>query len=92
MGPLDVFNHLLNFAAPAAFMAVLMVLLGQFFGSKNPLALSWWSRIAILFVVGMAVLVGGLVLWGRDGRMLTYGALVVAAATCQWVLGRGWRA
>ena len=39
-----------------------------------------------------AVLAAGLVLWGRDGKMLTYAALVVACATCQWVLVRGWKA
>ena len=38
------------------------------------------------------VLAAGLVLWGRDGKMLTYAALVVACATCQWVLVRGWKA
>ncbi|MFY3385522.1 hypothetical protein [Paracidovorax sp. MALMAid1276] len=92
MGPLDILNHLLNFAAPAAFMAAWSVLLGRFIRSKSPLALSWWAQAAIVFIVCIAVTAGGLLLWGRDGRMLTYGALVLAAATCQWGLVRGWRA
>ena len=92
MGPWDAFNHLLNFAAPAAAMALLLALSGRFLGSKTPVALSWWARAAIVFVVGVAVLVAGLVVWGRDGKMLTYAALVLACATCQWVLVRGWRA
>ena len=54
--------------------------------------MSVWLRWAILFAVGVAVLAAGLVLWGRDGKMLTYAALVVACATCQWVLVRGWKA
>jgi hypothetical protein len=37
------------------------------------------------------VLVGGLFVFGRDGKMLTYGLLVVAVATTQWLSGRGWR-
>lgn len=92
MGPLDVLNHLLNFVAPAAAMALLLALLGRIFGSKTPVALAWWMRAAIVFVVGVAVLAAGLVVWGRDGKMLTYAALVLACATCQWVLVRGWRA
>jgi hypothetical protein len=54
--------------------------------------MSVWLRWVILFAVGVAVLAAGLVLWGRDGKMLTYAALVVACATCQWVLVRGWKA
>ncbi len=92
MGPWDAFNHLLNFAAPAAAMALLLALSGRFLGSKTPVALSWWARAAIVFVVGVAVLAAGLLVWGRDGKMLTYAALVLACATCQWVLVRGWRA
>ena len=42
-----------------------------------------WKRIPKDVLVPM--------LWGRDGKMLTYAALVVACATCQWVLVRGWR-
>jgi len=42
-------------------------------------------------VVGCAVLVAGLIVLGRDGKMLTYAALVLGCATCQWVLVRGWR-
>lgn len=92
MGPLDVANHLLNFAAPAAAVALLLAFTGRFFGSKTPVALSALARTAIIFVVGVVVLAVGLVLWGRDGKMLSYAALVVVSATCQWVLVRGWRA
>ena len=92
MGPLDILYHLLNFVAPAAALALLLVLAGRIFGQKVPSALSWWARVAIVFIVGVAALVAGLVLWGRDGKMLTYALLVLATASCQWVLSRGWRA
>ena len=89
-------NHLLNFMAPAAFVAVLLVLLPRlfsgFFKSKRPLAQAVWMQFAIVFVAGMAVLVAGLLIFGHDGKMLTYAALVVVAALCQWVLLRGWKA
>ena len=92
MGPWDAFNHLLNFVAPAAALALLLALSGRFLGSKTPVALAWWVRSAIVFAVGVAVLLAGLLAWGRDGKMLTYAALVLACATCQWILARGWRA
>lgn len=91
MGPLDLLNHLLNFVAPAAALALLMVVAGRFVVQKRAQALSWWAQTAIVFIVGVAVLAAGLVLGGRDGRMLTYAALVLVTATCQWLLARGWR-
>lgn len=91
MGPLDILNHTLNFMAPAAAVALLLVLCGRLFGAAGGAAMAGWRRFAIVFVVGLAVLAAGLVVLGRDGKMLTYAALVVATATCQWVLGRGWR-
>jgi hypothetical protein len=36
--------------------------------------------------VGVVVLVIGLVVFGRDGKMLTYLALVLATATGQWAV------
>ncbi len=90
MGPLDILNHLLNFTSPAAFVALLLVLGVRLFGAKGG-ALSGWRQWVLVFVVGLVVLAAGLVLWGRDGKMLTYAALVVATATCQWVLVRGWK-
>jgi hypothetical protein len=83
-------DHLLNLVAPAAALALLMVLLASFFGrfssAKRPVAQSIWVRAAIIFIVNLVVLVAGLALFGNDGKMATYAALVLAAATCQWVL------
>lgn len=91
MGPLDVFNHLLNFAAPASAMALLLVLSRRFIHSKAASMLPGWLHAGVVFGVGLATLLVGLVVWGRDGKMLTYAALVVACATCQWILVRGWK-
>ena len=43
-------------------------------------------------VAVLLVLVAGLVFFGHDGKMLTYAAMVVVAATCQWVLLGAWKA
>ena len=88
-------NHLLNFIAPAAFVALLLVLLSRlsfgFFEIKQPVAHSRWAQAAIIFIVGVSILAAGLVVFGRDGKMMTYAALVLGAALCQWVLVRGWK-
>ena len=88
-------DHILNFLAPAAALALLVVLssriFSQFLASKNPLSQSISAQAAIIFIANVLVLAAGLVLFGNDGKMATYAALVLASAVCQWVLWRGWR-
>jgi hypothetical protein len=43
------------------------------------------------FLAGAAVLVGGWVVFGHDGMMATYAALVGVMGTSQWLLTGGWR-
>lgn len=88
-------DHLLNFIAPAAVVALLLALSSRVFSrflvSKRPLAQSIWAQIAIIFIVNVVVLGAGLVFFGNDGKMATYAAMVLASALSQWVLARGWR-
>ena len=77
-------NHLLNLFAPAAAVAVLLALAARVFWRKTPSSLGWIAQAAINFAVGCAVLVMGLWWFGRDGKMLTYVALVLACASSQW--------
>ena len=89
-------DHILNFIAPAAVVALLLVLLNRIFSrflvSKKPEAQSIWVQAAIVFVVNVVVSAAGLVFFGNDGKMATYAAMVLAAAACQWVLFKGWKA
>ncbi|MNV44752.1 hypothetical protein D3C71_1365210 [compost metagenome] len=91
MGPLAVANHLVNFIAPAAAVALVLVLCGRWVGARAVSGMSAGRQWVVVFVIGVLVLGGGLALWGHDGKMLTYAALVVATASCQWVLVRGWK-
>lgn len=91
MGPIDLLNHLLNFVAPALVLGGLVAVSARFFMPKGANPSVFWSQFAINSVVGAAVLVGGLVLLGRDGKMATYFALVLGIATSQWVQSRGWK-
>jgi len=89
MAPLDLFNHLINFVAPAFAVGFISALLGRLSMRKAAGTPSWWLQGAINFIVGVAVLAGGLVYFGRDGKMATYAALVLACASSQWCMVRG---
>lgn len=91
MTPIDTLIHLLNFAAPAAVVALVVSLISRFGMKKAGFRLILWQFIAINFVVCLAALLVGLWVFGRDGKMLTYFGMVLACGTCQWVLGRHWK-
>ncbi len=80
--------HLFNFVLPALAMAVLMPWAGRWvMGSGGP---PLRRRMVIHAVAGVLVLVAGLLVQGHDGRMSTYMALVLVAATVERALHRGW--
>lgn len=91
MGPLDLLNHLVNFMAPAAWVAMAVTVVARFFMPKMPAVRSQSAQVAINFAVCLGALVLGLLVFGRDGKMATYAAMVLLGATSQWVMGRGWR-
>ena len=93
MGPFEQIIHTFNFIAPAWVLALFCVLIARF-------TARWWLPVAswsllkqtvVSGVVGTAVLAGGLVLWGADGKMATYSALVLTCGTTQWLMCRAWR-
>jgi hypothetical protein len=87
MGPLDAVWHTLNFFAPALGMAVFAASAAKLLW-RHELATVRWHRLALWgALAGMAALIGGLAVFGRDGKMATYGALVVATAVALWVAG-----
>ena len=83
--------QLLNFCAPAAFLALLLVLARWVFARKAAVLLPWYGQLALHFLVGCAALFVGLLWQGRDGSLLGYALLVLALATSQWVVLGGWR-
>jgi hypothetical protein len=91
MGLLDQLNHLLNFLAPAIVVGVVLAAVGPYFGKKSPSAPAAAAQAAINFIAGAVALALGLWFFGRDGKMATYAAMLVASASCQWWAVRGGR-
>ena len=81
--------HLANLVLPALALAALMPLAGRWVMGKA--GVSWPRRVLCHAAIGSLVLLAGLLIQGHDGRMATYAALVLVAATLEWVLHRGWR-
>lgn len=87
----DIIFHVLNFIAPALALALLMPLLSRIFVKKTVFLLPWWAQVLANAVVGVLALSASLWWLGRDGKMLGYALLVLAVATTEWVMVRGWR-
>lgn len=84
MGPLDLLNHLLNFVAPALALGAALAYLAPVFIKNKAVARTRTAQAAINVVAGALALLAGLVFFGRDGKMLSYAALVLATASSQW--------
>ena len=83
-------NHFMNLLLPAFWLASLMVLVHRLLFRRQAIAMRWQRQWLWLFASGAAVLLAGLLLQQRDGKMLTYTALArVVGAMQTWLLRRG---
>jgi hypothetical protein len=83
---LDLLFHLAGFLAPAVGVAVMLWLAlllrrGQRKSVGRP-----GRDLVWLVAIGVAVLLAGLVYFGRDAKMATYAGLVLAQGTLAWRL------
>ena len=88
MGPLDAVWHLLNLFGAALGMGVIVPSLAKLCWRRELRAAPWVALAGWVAASGALVTVLGLVISGRDGRMGSYLALVVASALALW--WRGW--
>jgi hypothetical protein len=88
---IDSLNHLANLFSPALVIGLISAGLAK---------LVWWNLLAPVHWVRLAVwscgacslvTIAGLVVLGRDGKMATYGAMVLASALALWWAGFGGR-
>jgi hypothetical protein len=87
MGPLDAIWHLLNFLAPAMAVAWITTALAKLLWRRELAPASWRRLLLASSAAALLALVAGLALFGRDGKMATYGALVAATALALWWAG-----
>ncbi len=74
--------HFANFVLPALLVAAVLQLFAGI-GRKRR-AGGWAREFGWLAGAGVLVLLAGLVVFGRDGKMLTYTALVLAQGSLVW--------
>lgn len=87
LGPLDAIWHLLNLFGPAAGLALIAPALAKLLWRKELAGAGWGRLIGGVFAVCAVVTLAGLVVFGHDGKMLTYAAMVLACALALWWLG-----
>ena len=87
MGPLDALDHIANLFAPALGLAALAAALAKLVWRRDLAGVRWRALALPAALASAAVTLAGLVVFGRDGRMATYGAMVLACALALWWRG-----
>ena len=91
MNILSLFNHLLNFVAPAVFVGFFLAVLAPWVLRKPARWGTWTLRALSNTACGLAALVAGLWFFGHDGKMLSYLGLILASAASQFCWMQAWR-
>lgn len=85
MSLIDLLVHFANFLAPALAVGVLLAVIAPVLDGKWRDARAVRVHAAINCIVTVTALSFGLWYFGRDGKMATYSAMVIAAASSQWL-------
>jgi len=84
-------DHLLNFIAPALVVGLLVAAMAPVLMKKSRPHHSWLIQSAINSGANLLVLLAGMLIFGHDGKMATYAAMVITCASSQWISGKAWR-
>ena len=85
--PLDAVWHLLNFFAPALGVGLIAAALAKLCWHSELKKIGWLRLSFSASAWAALVSIGGLVIFGHDGRITTYAAMVSAAALSLWWVG-----
>ena len=89
MGPLDATWHILNLFGVPVGLGLLSAAAATGLWRRE-LRSNPWQRLAVpACAASAAVALSGLAIFGQDGKMATYGAMVVACAFTLWWRGFG---
>lgn len=83
----DAFWHLTNFFAPALILGALSAALTKAIWRRELGPGRGWRLWAWASGASALVAIAGLAVFGRDGRMATYAAMVVGCALALWWAG-----
>lgn len=87
MSPLGTLWHVLNFFAPALCVGLISAILAKLLWRRE-LKRTAWLRLASWATAANALaLIAALLLLGRDGTMLGYGAMLMACSLALWWVG-----
>jgi hypothetical protein len=89
MGPLDAVWHLGNLLLPPLALGAVAAALAKLLWRRELATVPWKRLAGPSALAGAAVVLAGLVTFGRDGRMATYAAMVCACALTLWWRGFG---
>jgi len=89
MEPLAFLNHLVNFFLPAGALGAMAAGLAKLAWRADLAAQAWWRMATLAAAANVVVTLAGLAWFGRDGRMATYAAMVLATAITLWWRGFG---
>jgi hypothetical protein len=89
LGPIDALWHVLNFFAPAFGVGLIAPGLAKLLWRRELKTIRWLRLALWATATCAAVLLTGLVLFGRDGKMATYAAMVAGCAVSLWLVGFG---
>jgi hypothetical protein len=87
MGPIDALWHLSNLIAPGLGLGLIAASLTKLLWRRQLAAVPLGRLAGWAAASSTVVLLAGLVITGRDGRMGTYGAMVLACAAALWWAG-----
>lgn len=88
MGPIDFAWHLANLFAVSLLFGLCVAAGAKLLWRRALTQWSWLRLAAAVAGASALVTLGGLLLFGRDGRMATYAAMVLAAAAVLAWAGR----
>ena len=84
MSPLDALWHLLNLLAPAVGVGLLASAAAKLLWRRALKGVAWTRLSVWACSVSALTLLAGLVVFGRDGKMASYGAMLAACALSLW--------
>jgi len=78
--------HAFNFIAPALGVAAWITLVHPLVWRQESSWKHWKKKFVLNSLAGCVMLLLGLLLFGQDGKMISYTAMVLASASSQWLL------